>query len=114
MCIEIAKRLVQEGYRFNMNIIGTGVLEKEIEKKIKENRLQKYIHMLGAMNPTQVREYMEKSEIFLFTSDFNEGWGAVLNESLNSGCAVVVSHAVGAAPYLIDDGQNGMLYEMEI
>lgn len=111
VCIEIAKRLVQEGYRFNMNIIGTGVLEKEIEKRIKENSLQNYVHILGAMKPGQVRKYMENSEIFIFTSDFQEGWGAVLNESLNSGCAVVVSHAVGAAPYLIDDGQNGMLYE---
>lgn len=111
VCIEIAKRLVQEGYNFEFNIIGTGILEKKIEEKIKKSDLQKYVHMLGAMTPGQVRKYMEKSEVFLFTSDFNEGWGAVLNESLNSGCAVVVSHAVGAAPYLIDDGQNGMLYK---
>ena len=37
--------------------------------------------MLGSMTPEQVREHMEESILFLFTSDFGEGWGAVLNEA---------------------------------
>ncbi len=53
--------------------------------------------MLGAMSPDKVRAYMERADVFLFTSDFNEGWGAVLNESMNSGCAVVASHAMVSA-----------------
>ena len=48
--------------------------------------------------------------IFLFTSDRNEGWGAVLNEAMNSGCAVVASHAIGSVPFLIDNGKNGLIY----
>ena len=67
--------------------------------------------MLGAMKPEQVRAYMEKSEIFLFSSDRNEGWGAVLNESMNSGCAVVASHAIGSVPFLLDNGKNGYIYK---
>ena len=47
----------------------------------------------------------------MFTSDFNEGWGAVLNESMNSGCAVIASHAIGSVPFLIQDGENGLIYE---
>jgi len=53
---------------------------------------------------------MEKADIFLFTSDYNEGWGAVLNESMNSGCAVVASHAIGSVPFLIRDNKNGLIY----
>ena len=52
---------------------------------------------------------MEKSEIFLFTSDKGEGWGAVLNESMNSACAVVASHAIGSVPFLLKDGENPSL-----
>ena len=37
--------------------------------------------------------------------------GAVLNEAMNSGCCAVASHAVGAAPFLIQDGKNGMIYQ---
>lgn len=51
------------------------------------------------MKASEVRSYMEKADIYLFTSDFNEGWGAVLNESMNSGCAVVASHAIGSVPF---------------
>lgn len=47
----------------------------------------------------------------MFTSDFNEGWGAVLNESMNSGCAVVASHAIGSVPYLMEDKKNGLIYK---
>jgi glycosyltransferase involved in cell wall biosynthesis len=53
---------------------------------------------------------MEEAGIYLFTSDRQEGWGAVLNEAMNSGCSVVASHAAGSAPYLIHDGENGLLY----
>lgn len=52
-----------------------------------------------------------KAGIYLFTSDRNEGWGAVLNESMKSGCAVVASHAIGAVPYLMKHRQNGLIYK---
>ena len=54
---------------------------------------------------------MEQSEIYLFTSDRQEGWGAVLNESMNSACAVVANSAIGSVPFLIDDGRNGYVYK---
>lgn len=63
------------------------------------------------MNPNEVRKYMEKANIFLFTSNYEEGWGAVLNEAMNSGCAVVASHAIGSVPFLINDGVNGYIYK---
>ena len=78
---------------------------------IREKKLDDCVHMLGGMRPEQVREYMERADIYLFTSDFNEGWGAVLNESMNSGCAVVASHAIGSVPFLIEDGRNGFVYK---
>ena len=53
---------------------------------------------------------MEKANIYLFTSDYNEGWGAVLNESMNSGCAVVASHAIGSVPFLLKHDINGLIY----
>ncbi len=54
---------------------------------------------------------MERAEIYLFTSDRQEGWGAVLNEAMNSGCAVLTSHEIGATPYLVKDGENGIVFK---
>ena len=30
---------------------------------------------------------------------------------MNSGCAVVASHAIGSVPYLMQDGENGLIYQ---
>ena len=111
IAVEVARKLKRDGYIFNMNLIGNGELEENIRSMIDEYDIGDCVHMLGAMRPEQVREHMEKSEIFLFTSDRNEGWGAVLNESMNSACAVVASHAIGSVPFLIKNGENGLVYE---
>lgn len=109
--IRTAKKLKENGYRFELNIIGTGAMEQELKKVISDYNLENEVHMLGSMKPEQVREYMEQSQIYLFTSDRNEGWGAVLNESMNSGCAVVASHEIGSVPFLLKDGKNGFIYK---
>ena len=108
--IEIADRLKRDGYDFEMQIIGTGEMEDTLKQMIQGKNLSDRVKMLGSMKPDQVRSYMEQSEIFLFTSDRHEGWGAVLNESMNSACAVVASHEIGSAPFLIQDKGNGLIY----
>ena len=107
----VAKRLKEDGLSFQLNLIGAGEMENRIKKLISDYDLLEHVTILGSMPPEVVRERMEESGIFMFTSDFNEGWGAVLNESMNSGCAVVASHAIGSAPFLIDDNKNGLLYK---
>ncbi len=109
--IETAQMLLKDGVDFEMDIIGDGELKDALSQSIKEKGLQTKVRLLGAISPRQVREEMEKAGVFVFTSDFNEGWGAVLNEAMNSGCAVVASHAVGAVPFLIKHGENGLVYE---
>lgn len=108
--IHLAERLKKNGFEFEMRIIGNGEMEPQLKIWIKEKKLEDCVHMLGAMSPEAVRDHMEAADIFLFTSDFNEGWGAVLNESMNSACAVVASHAIGSVPFLMQDGENGFIY----
>ncbi len=109
--IEVAKRLKKDGYDFELTIIGTGPLEQSLKNIILDAGLERLVKMLGSMTPEQVRMHMEQSEIYLFTSDRNEGWGAVLNEAMNSACAVVASHAIGSVPFLIKDEDNGLIYQ---
>ena len=108
--IKAAYELKKKGYSFQLDIIGNGEMEHQLKNMIQKMDLSDCVKMLGAMSPAQVREHMEKADIFLFTSDRNEGWGAVLNESMNSGCAVVASDAIGSVPFLIKDGENGIVY----
>lgn len=109
--LKLAKILKDEHQTFRMDFIGTGELESSFRMFSQQNNLEDVVSFLGSMPQAQVRRHMEKSDIFLMTSDYNEGWGAVVNEAMNSGCAVVVSHAAGSAPFLIQNGHNGFLYE---
>ena len=105
-----AARLKAEGLDFDLNIIGRGEMEEQLRCLIEAEKLQDCVHLLGSMFPEEVRRHMEQSEIFLFTSDRKEGWGAVVNEAMNSGCAVVASDGAGSVPYLIRNGENGLIY----
>ena len=113
MALRLAEHLKQEGYSFGLKLIGNGELEQPLKRMIREKGLEDCVTMPGAMKPEQVRANMEAADIFLFTSDFNEGWGAVLNESMNSGCAVVASHAIGAVGFLMKNGENGLIFRNE-
>lgn len=106
-----AHRLKEEGYDFRIRIIGTGEMESELQRMAEALRLQETVSFAGSMSPEEVRAHMEHAGIYLFTSDRKEGWGAVLNEAMNSGCAVIASRDAGATPYLIEDGKNGLVYQ---
>lgn len=109
--LQIAKRLQAENYDFHMSFIGTGEMESVLKEMTREYGLSEKVSFLGSMPPENVRECMEQAGIYLFTSDKKEGWGAVLNESMNSGCAVVASHLIGSVPYMLKDRINGSIYE---
>ncbi len=109
--IAVAQRLKADGYDFHIDMLGNGELLEAIGEMIKTSHLEKCVHLTGSMPPEEVRAYMERAAIYLFTSDRNEGWGAVLNESMNSGCAVVASNAIGSVPFLVEDKKNGLTYQ---
>ena len=56
---------------------------------------------------------MEKADIFISTSDRNEGWGAVINEAMNSACCVIVPAEAGAVPYMVKNGSNGFVFRSD-
>lgn len=108
--IKLAAALKREGYMFRLIMAGGGVMQQDMQELARALGVEDVVCFVGNQNPDKVREYMEKCDIYLATSDYGEGWGAVLNEAMNSGCAVVANKAMGAGPYLIQSGVNGYLY----
>lgn len=109
--ILLAERLKKKGFSFHLSMAGGGEMEGEIRSLIAEKKLEEEVTLCGYRKPAEVRELMEKAEVYLITSDYKEGWGAVLNEAMNSGCAVLASHAIGAVPFLLKHGENGLLFQ---
>ena len=108
--VRLAKTLAGRGCRFLIHMLGDGEMEPQIRQDVAKGGLEKYFHFYGYTEPEQVRDVMEKCHIHIFTSNHLEGWGAVVNEGMNSGCVEVVNAQVGAAPYLIRHGENGLVY----
>ena len=109
--LRLAEKLKSENYSFQIEMVGVGELREKYEKLAVNKNLSDTISFSGPFSPNEVLGKMIKSDIFLFTSDRNEGWGAVLNESMSSGCAVVACKEIGSVPYLIKHGENGLIYD---
>jgi glycosyltransferase involved in cell wall biosynthesis len=95
---------------FHIHMAGSGEMEESLKAMAKEEKVEDVLTFYGFLPPERVREIMEKCHIHVFTSNHLEGWGAVVNESMNSGCAVVANVEAGAVPSLIVPGKNGMIY----
>ncbi|MBC5607338.1 glycosyltransferase family 4 protein [Bacteroides difficilis] len=111
--LQLALQLRNVGANFSIDMIGVGPEYDNIATAINDMGLQEYIHLLGSMPNNKVMEAMRTHDIFCFTSDKNEGWGAVLNEAMSSGCCPVSSIETGSTPYLIKDGVNGFSFNLK-
>ena len=109
--VEISKELKKLGYEFELKMIGDGYMREELEKSVSDAGLSDRVTFYGNLKPEEVTGHMKDSDIFLFTSNYLEGWGAVVNEAMQCGCAVVASGEAGAVPFLIKDGENGLWYK---
>ena len=106
----LAHQLKREGYKFVIDMYGCGEYEKATYKLAKKLNVEDIVHFAGVKPNDKLLADMRRHSIFLFTSDMNEGWGAVANESMANGCVLVASDGIGSSPYLIEDGKTGLLF----
>ena len=111
MPILMAKRLKEKGYKFHLDMYGSGELLCRSTALVNKLNLNDVVKFCGNVPNEDILQAMREHEIFLFTSDRNEGWGAVANESMSNGCVLVGSDAIGATPFLIDNGKNGLFFK---
>lgn len=111
LVVHLAKRLKDNGYKFQIKMAGSGECQQKTEYLIHKLGVEDCVSLIGNMPNAEILSLLRQSHIFIFTSDRSEGWGAVLNEAMSNGCACVASDMIGAAPYLIKHGENGFLFK---
>ncbi len=111
MMITLAAQLKSQGIEAHITMVGTGELFDKTVSDCEKAGLADYISFESGKTPDEVRLLMRRADIFVLTSDRKEGWGAVVNEAMNSGCVTIASKSVGAVPYLISHGENGLTYK---
>ena len=90
---------------------GDGPLREKMEQLVNELGLRDYVHFMGNVPNEIIHQTMRETHIFLFTSDREEGWGAVANEAMSEGCLLIGADEIGAVPYLVKDGENGVFID---
>lgn len=119
LAVELAARLKKDGYDFAIDMYGDeGHLAKhdkvypriKLECLIKKLGVEDVVTQMGSRPNAEILEAMKEGDIFLFTSDHLEGWGAVANESMANGCVLVASDAIGSTKYLVKDRETGMVF----
>lgn len=122
MVLEMAQRLKEKGHSFVVDVYGdegNAAASEEIYPLASLKQLSEDLGVCdvvtfhGAKPNKEIIEAMKQHDVFLFTSNNREGWGAVVNESMSNGCAVVASDAIGSTAYLITDGFNGFAFRSE-
>lgn len=106
----MAERLKQKGNDFVLDFYGSGEEEGPTKALVAERNLEDVVNFHGNIPNEEVLKAMAAHDIFLFTSDSNEGWGAVANESMSQGCVLVGSDAIGSIPFLVKHRENGMVF----
>ncbi len=112
IALKLAYRLKESGYFFILNMYGDGEEFSHAQALVEQLGIQDVVRFKGNRSNDEIQESMRHSDIFLFTSDQREGWGAVVNEAMSNGSVVVASSAVGSAPFLVKDGINGFVFNL--
>lgn len=91
-------------------MIGDGPLMDDVKKEISSRGLEGRFHLTGWIDPQQVLDWFEKSDI-LFMPSLSEGLPVVGVQALSRGLAIIASK-IGGFLDLIDHGRNGYMVEV--
>ncbi|MCM1378101.1 MAG: glycosyltransferase [Clostridium sp.] len=111
MVVELAAQLKSRGIDFEIDMYGSGEELDNIRCRIETEGLSDCVHLKGNLPNERILEEMRRHHIFLFTSDRNEGWGAVVGEAMANGCMVIAGSKIGSVPFLLKDGENGLIFK---
>jgi len=101
----LAARAGPRGTAFRLAIIGDGPLRAEVERLVRELRLEDRVWMAGSRD--EVPELMRGLDVFVLPS-LGEGISNTILEAMATGLPIVATR-VGGNPELIVDGETGTL-----
>jgi glycosyltransferase involved in cell wall biosynthesis len=100
---------VQKAYPdASLTLLGDGPLREKMEMCVKELRLRN-VTFVGQVKNTEIYKYLDQKDIMISSSRFDNMPVSIL-EGFNAGLLVIATR-VGGIPYMIQDGENGMLFE---
>lgn len=95
---------------WKLKIVGDGIQKQELENKIKQNKMEKFIELTGFKNKEELEKIELHSSIYVMTS-FTESFGLVLVEAESYGLPIVVFDSAQGAHEIVQNEVNGYFIE---
>lgn len=103
--LKVMKRLKDEGFDFNWHILGDGAERENIEKCIKENKLEDCVKLYG--NQSNPYPYIKSADLF-YLGSYHEAAPMVYAESMTLGVPVITTETCSAKELV---GEKGFVCE---
>ena len=97
--------------RCRVSLVGDGECKESLVRLVSELKLSDIVEFRPFMTVPEVAKWMEGLDVYVFPSDIEEGWGVVLAEAMDKCCVPIACEEAGATLDLIDDGENGFVFE---
>ena len=91
-------------------LLGDGDQKSTLQHQIDRLNLNSFIQILPNQPWYRVPETLSLADVLVLPS-LSEPWGLVVNEAMACGMPVLVSNRCGCAPDLVQDGQNGYVFD---
>ena len=110
---EAIKRLqIEDNYQVVYNIIGEGSYRDQLERLVQKLELDN-INFLGKISDSELKRYLNNSDIFLLISE-SESYGIVVAEALANNIFVIVSNTTALTEFCSEQGCIGVEYPPKI
>ena len=106
--LRVTNRLLKEGYRLHLYILGEGTEKKTLLQYISENHLEHNVTFLGyQLNPYK---YVARCDLFVCSS-FTEGFSTAATEALIVGTPICTVNVSGMQEMLGEHNEYGLITE---
>ena len=111
LVIKAMSLIIKEEPGARLFLVGSGPEEEKLQKRVKEDNLEGYIHFVGAVSNNEMPVYLKPDCIYVSAS-ISDGTSTCLQEAFACGLPVVVSD-VPAIREWVEDGINGFIVSSE-
>jgi len=104
--INVAERLNNDGFDFDLWIVGDGSQREELQQIVEQKNLTNVKFLGSQANPYK---YMKQADLYVCSSRY-EGYNLTVAEALILGVPVLSTHCTGPCE-ILDDGKYGVIVE---
>ena len=110
--IQLVEELYKKGRKVTLELYGEGVLRKELELYIAQNKLEPIVTLKGNQSKQSVLKAYQTSR-FLILPSKSEGWPKVVAEAMFWGCVPIAS-PVSCVSYMMGNGSRGIILKEQL